>query len=719
MTRLRLDGNLFSSVPDLSSATQLQELYLASNKISDVVFPESYRLLLNLTLLYLDKNYINRVFTKEKWKNLHTEHIKDFSCGGCYAPLFEDGFFTIFPNLEKIFLANVYKQTTMESIIQNLAAATKLKKLDISDTISAKYDLNSFFFSPLNNTALEELILTESVFSKIPSGLFVSLSKLKVLTMKACKIYDIESGAFQGLVNLESLYLDGSLTGYLELGHGLFPPSLQTLSLSTNYLPYFSYDNTMFRNLTNLRWLRLSNCFIDFIPPDMLPPSLVYLDLSNIIFDLGMSQIMLKGLTNLTTLDLTSTLTNQQVTQELFKDLYSLRRLILSKNNIHDLAPGMFRNLKVLDYLDLSYNALSSSVDLDKQIFNMLPNLMYVSFFRNTISHILETEYMKSFLNRNQTLIDLSNNTFECSCDNVMFYKWFQNETVRDHFIEYENYICQSPEKYAGRKLADNLLVDDVENSCGQIIKFWEIILFVASAVVTVVALIILFTYYRRRLYLRRLLKYKIREQADKYSFYLSYFSDDYTRVKQIAEYLETLPQSSYTFSRADSDLAAQQFRDQNTSGSASMTVGSDLNEGECVLNIPTASTPVNEITCRVYYEDRDAEAYKWELEQLARAIYSATSVILCLTPDYLRDRRRQYEMVLVQDAMVTRFGSDANDHIILINLREPEETASHIPVSLRGHYKKHVIVWSEDEQQQHRLLTTLEQKLSNNKTMS
>jgi Leucine-rich repeat (LRR) protein len=232
-----------------------------------------------------------------------------------------------------------------------------------------------------------------------------------------CQIYAIERGAFEGLVNLDALYLDGSLTGYLELGNGLFPPSLQKLSLSGNYLPYFSHDNTMFTNLTRLKWLSLSNSFIDFIPPGMFPPSLQYLDLSNIILSLGISQTMLSGLTKLTTLDLTSTLTNQPLTSAMFNDTTSVKYLKLSKNNIRDLPKGIFRNMKSIENLDLSYNALSSFADIDREIFGALPNLTQISLVRNTISHISEANQLKNFLSRNHTTIDLLDNTFDCSCN--------------------------------------------------------------------------------------------------------------------------------------------------------------------------------------------------------------------------------------------------------------------------------------------------------------
>jgi hypothetical protein len=118
-----------------------------------------------------------------------------------------------------------------------------------------------------------------------------------------------------------------------------------------------------------------------------------------------------------------------------------------------------------------------------------------------------------------------------------------------------------------------------------------------------------------------------------------------------------------------------------------------------------------------VFYEDRDSRADEWDLEQLARAIYRSTSVILCLTPDYLRDRRRQYEMALAHDAMVHRYGVSAKDHVIVIVLRESGEVASHVPDILRGHFnRKDVIVWNTDtEQQQRHCRSALQRRLLSN----
>lgn len=144
------------------------------------------------------------------------------------------------------------------------------------------------------------------------------------------------------------------------------------------------------------------------------------------------------------------------------------------------------------------------------------------------------------------------------------------------------------------------------------------------------------------------------------------------------------------------------------------MAIHYDVNQHhtEVALEVEDGDTRGSRTTYRVFYEDRDCSADEWEIEQLARAIYSSSSIIICLTPDYLRDKRRQYEMVLAQDAMIARYGLAANDHVILINFSEPEETASHVPDFLR-HYSKHVILWSDSALQQRHFWASLKLKLS------
>jgi Leucine-rich repeat (LRR) protein len=712
LTRLRLDSNLLTSVPDLGNTPQLRELYLTRNMIGNVIFPEGYQQLLHLRSLHLDKNDIKYVFRIKKWKNLHTELITDLSCAGCSTPTFENGFFALFSNLETLYLADVYEQPKLQFILKELGSCKKLKKLDISDIISASYTLEADFFAALSSTALEELIISESVFSKIPSNFFQSLKKLKVLKMGLSKINIIETGAFEGLVNLEALYLDSSVAIFLELGNGLFPPSLQKLSLSSNYLPYFSHDNTIFTNLTRLKWLSLSNSLMDFIPPGMFPSSLQYLDLSNIILSVGISQTMLSNLTKLETLDLTSTLTDLPLTSEIFNETTSVKYLKLSGNNIRDLPEGIFRNMKSIESLDLSYNALSSFVDIDREVFGAMPSLTQISLVRNSISHISEANQVKNFLSRNFTTINLLDNIFDCSCNNLVLLQWLQDSTLQQHIKHYTNYTCTSPLKHFGRRLADKSLVDVVISSCDQRLEVWKIVIMIAGGVVTVVMLIILILYCKYRLYLRRLFDYRLLsvQAEDRYNFYVSYFSSDLDIVEAIVNFVESL-----TTARQQRINEQARAVEPGDAAAAAVPPGADFRErligNADVANIVEVQDEnVNNAAGnnRVFYEDRDSRAGEWELEQLTRAIYRSTSVILCLTPDYLNDRRRQYEMALAQDAMVHRYGVKAKHHMVLIvlcelrELCEPGEEAIRVPDILRGHFdRKDVIVWNTGTEQQ------------------
>jgi hypothetical protein len=438
---------------------------------------------------------------------------------------------------------------------------------------------------------------------------------------------------------------------------------------------------------------------------------------------------MLSGLTKLTTLDLTSTLTNQPLTSTMFNDTTSVKFLKLSRNNIHDLPTGIFRNMKSIENLDLSYNTLSSFVDIDREIFGAMPNLTQISLVRNAISQIAESNQVKNFLSRNNTIIDLLHNTFDCSCNNIVFCQWLQNSTLQQHFKHYNNYTCTSPVERYGRRVADKSLVDDVKKSCGSSLEVWKIVITSAGGVVIVVMVIILILYYKHKLYILRLFEYRLREQIrNEYDFYVSYLSSDVDTVEAIVGFIESIslisqrqrnrtvnntneqahapvPMTSAAAAAVTSDVDGRERLIDNTDGGDIVEV-----QHEHVINAAD-----NRATYRVFYEDRDSRADEWDLEQLARAVYRSTSVILCLTPDYLRDRRRQYEMALAQDAMVHRCGDKARDHVIVIVLRELEEVASHVPDILRGHFnRKDVIVWNTDtEQQQRPCHSALQQKLS------
>ena len=95
-----------------------------------------------------------------------------------------------------------------------------------------------------------------------------------------------------------------------------------------------------------------------------------------------------------------------------------------------------------------------------------------------------------------------------------------------------------------------------------------------------------------------------------------------------------------------------------------------------------------------VYYEKR-CLPNKSRFEESARAIYSCKFVIVFLSTTYLRDRRLQFELDLIQSAMTERYGYDAFNHVIFVTAERTGELMHLIPQQLRSFINKTCIFWS------------------------
>ena len=107
-----------------------------------------------------------------------------------------------------------------------------------------------------------------------------------------------------------------------------------------------------------------------------------------------------------------------------------------------------------------------------------------------------------------------------------------------------------------------------------------------------------------------------------------------------------------------------------------------------------------------MYYEDRDAKPDASVIGQMCDAIFQSRDVIVCVSCEYLRDARRQFELVeLVQTAMMDRYGYAANSHVILITLGEVTgELIQLLPKSLSTHFSETCVVWAEHNSDQQRV---------------
>ena len=246
---------------------------------------------------------------------------------------------------------------------------------------------------------------------------------MKRLSLRNNKIVKIETGAFNGLENLEMFFLSqnriGVLSGsvfqplksltYLDLGNNnlhqifqvLFEPlkSLRRLDLSGNGC-CDRMQETTFESLTSLRYLHLERN-----------------NLSNYVASKG-ADLLFKGLSELKEIHLSSNKI-QRISDSLLRDQVNLELLKLDGNRISGWGPNLFKFTKNLTKLDLSHNKIGV---LSEGSIGNLGNLaeMY--------------------------LID---NPFVCNCDLLWFRGWLDSTMVS--LPGKESYKCASPEQWRGK----------------------------------------------------------------------------------------------------------------------------------------------------------------------------------------------------------------------------------------------------------------------------
>ena len=184
---------------------------------------------------------------------------------------------------------------------------------------------------------LKSLILSYNRINILRPEVFLGLSQLTFLDLRASNIAHLSNASFKGLDSLQNL--DLSLNKLYSVNAKLFSqlPNLQKLLLSTNMIQIFSPDQLS--GLNSLKYLDLSdNSMREFEEGVWDLPSLDTLDLSNINIEL-LKTVSLKGLT-------------------------SLRKLILSSNPIQYLGYDTFTSIGNIKNIDLSW--LGQLSDLSK-----------------------------------------------------------------------------------------------------------------------------------------------------------------------------------------------------------------------------------------------------------------------------------------------------------------------------------------------------------------
>ncbi|KAG8554180.1 hypothetical protein GDO81_003702 [Engystomops pustulosus] len=365
----------------------------------------------------------------------------------------------------------------------------------------------------LRNTKLSNLslILSQNPLTNIVPGSFRSIS-LHMLHLKGCfssanvmesnlkamsglfveklvighyrnylKTIDLKSERVEGLcnMNIEELTITGmhfSQNTFHE--YPIEVPNLEFLDLSRNVLNIdkcclqisdgisnllhlnLSYNRqvvlySVFLNLSHLQSLDFSHTELTNVgvyPIFVLMDKLIYLDLSNTKSHFSI-QCSFCGLYSLQVLKVSHSVFETNILASVFKDLKELRLLDMSSCGLIYIPVETFASLKLLQKLDLSNNKL---LELQGSVLNPLNDLTILNVSSNSFPSL--SSETTQFISQNLSEVDLSNNPFDCSCNQMPFLLWVYEQSNRR--LRFSNSLkCQTPEYLQGTQLSEVNLI--------------------------------------------------------------------------------------------------------------------------------------------------------------------------------------------------------------------------------------------------------------------
>jgi len=194
--------------------------------------------------------------------------------------------------------------------------------------------------------SLRYLQLRRNNLTFIERDAFVDCPNVSILVLDENAISVVEDGAFEGLGNLQQLWLNYNR---LERIPSALPSGLRRLLVESNMLRAVTAD--AFPTGSKLDTISLAGNQISTLHPDAL-----------------------NELTNLQSIDLSNNKL-RQISGQTFANNSQLKTLQLSRNPLEDFQPGCFGQLTSLKKLSLAYIPNSSLPALDKDLFQDLSSL--------------------------------------------------------------------------------------------------------------------------------------------------------------------------------------------------------------------------------------------------------------------------------------------------------------------------------------------------------
>ncbi|XP_008689564.1 CD180 antigen isoform X2 [Ursus maritimus] len=476
----------------------LESLHLGSNHISSIKFPENFPIQ-NLKVLDFQNNAIHYLSSEdiqalEQTTNLslnfNGNDIKGIEPGAFRSKIFQSLKFGGTLNLSVV-LKGLQNSTTQSLWLgsyddtndQDLTSAMfdGLCEISVESINLQKHSISDI--SPATFrcfTQLQELDLTANHLNELPSGIegMKTLKKLVLNVNSFDQLCQVNAASFPSLTDLS---IKGNMRK-LDLGAGCLEKleNLQKLDLSHSDIEASDCCNLQLKNLSHLRYLNLSyneplglqsQAFKECPQLEGLDLAFTHLqvkgsqspfqnlhllqvlNLSHCLLDTE-NQHFLTGLVDLRHLNLQGNhFQDGSISKtNLLQTLSSLEILILSSCGLLSIDKQAFQNLRKMSHVDLSYNSLTgNSMDALSHLQGIYLN-MAANNIRIVPSHLLPTLSQQSTIN-------LSHNPLDCTCSNIHFITWYQENLQK--FEGSENTECANPPSLKGVKLSD------VKLSCG------------------------------------------------------------------------------------------------------------------------------------------------------------------------------------------------------------------------------------------------------------
>ncbi|MED6286949.1 hypothetical protein CHARACLAT_011350 [Characodon lateralis] len=510
LRRLSLDGSRKSStlIPDLCS--ELSRTAIGALSLRDIGLKNlTNRTFLglnktNLTLLDLSSNSISKIEDGSfQWLsglqtlNLTGNNIKHLTQGTFNGlkmlknlqltkalvksqksslPVIDDFSFQPLSNLESLKLQNTAFANITENTFKGLMSLTELD-LSWNSYLHTERKLTNKTFVSLADSPLRKLNLEGNALVAIEPGSFSCLKNLSILLLDHNFISQMFSGKeFEGLAQLKELHISNNVQA-IDLTPESFVnvTNLSVLTLGKSLkAETLNHDSSPFRPLSNLTVLDLSN--------------------NNIA---NIRENMLEGLENLRVLKLQHNnlvrlwkMANPGGPVLFLKHTWRLISFDMEFNGMDEIPMEAFRNLSHLRELTISNNLLNN---FRHSVFDDLTSLKVLRLEKNMITSV-RAEVFRSPLS-NLSVLVMGKNTFDCTCESILwFVTWLNNTNTSVPGLR-DQYICNTPLLYFNDSIMD---FDPL--SCKDTTPFQALYILTSTAVLMLILIALIYRFHGWRI---------------------------------------------------------------------------------------------------------------------------------------------------------------------------------------------------------------------------